>query len=173
HTIRTDDFIISPGITAGTRVVRGETPVAIEGGRAVTSPVRGRVFLPNMQKQKRPGDDGFFIVRRVGEGWLGLSARLRRQEWLHRMLTHLPGVYPCADGTLCVDADIAAVLKRELLHLLGYRLLRYDRRDAGHGPARVLRGLRAFAAAFFRGPIRDPDRDDPRFWIVRRHRLDR
>ncbi|MEZ6163569.1 MAG: hypothetical protein R3B67_03955 [Phycisphaerales bacterium] len=65
-----------------------------------------------------PGDDGFFIVRRVGEGWLGLSARLRRQHWLHWLIAHAPGVYPQPDGSLLVDADLAAVLRRRV-HLQG------------------------------------------------------
>ncbi|MEZ6163570.1 MAG: hypothetical protein R3B67_03960 [Phycisphaerales bacterium] len=43
----------------------------------------------------------------------------------------------------------------------------------GAGSRGTLKGIRAFGRAFLRGPIRGGlDRDDPRFWIVRRHKLD-
>lgn len=174
HPITDPSFEIQPGIATGKKIKRDVTIIAIENERAITSPVRGRVFMPNMQPLKRPGDDGFFIVRRVGEGWLGLSARLRKQAWLHALIAHMPGVYPRPDHTLLVDADLAAVLRRQILHLLGYRLIRHDNRSGGHGIMRVFNGISAFARAFIRGPIRPaPDPNDPRFWIVRRHTLDR
>lgn len=173
HAIGHADFAISEGIVSGRKIKRDVTIIAREGGSAVTSPVRGQVFMPNMQVHKRPGDDGFFIVRRVGEGWLGLSARLRRQRWLHWVIAHMPGVYACDDRTLCVDADLAAVLRRQILHLLGYRLVRHDARSSGHGLGRVYKGSIAFVRALLRGPIPGgPDPKDPRFWIVRRHMLD-
>ena len=173
YAINHPSFEIQPGILSGNKIKRDVTIVATESDRAITSPMRGRVFMPNEQRHKRPGDDGFFIVRRVGEGWLGLSARLRRQHWLHALIAHMPGVYPRDDGSLCVDADLAAVLRREILHLLGYRLIRHDERSSGHGLVRVLNGIRAFARALFRGPIKGgPDPDDARFWIVSRHNLD-
>ncbi|MFG0300079.1 MAG: succinylglutamate desuccinylase/aspartoacylase family protein [Phycisphaerales bacterium JB047] len=167
------DFCMCPGIEHGDWIRRESTPVATELGSPVTAPVHGIVFMPNMQTIKRVGDDGFFIVRPVGEGWLGLSARLRRQRWLHWLIAHMPGVYACDDHTLCVDADLAAVLRRQVLHLLGYRLVRHDERRGGHGLMRVIMGFRAFFKALFRGPIPGgPDQTDPRFWIVRRHKLD-
>jgi len=169
-----EDFHICPGIVAGKKIKREKTIIAVENGEEITAPVRGQIFLPNMQTHKRIGDDGFFIVRLVGEGWLGFSARLRRQEWMHWVIAHLPGVYVLDDGALLVDANIAAVLKRQVFHLLGYRLLRHDLRESGHGIKRAWHGLCAFFGALVRGPIPGgPDRDDPRFWIVRRHRLDR
>lgn len=173
HPIGHEAFSICPGISAGTKIKQEVTPIAIENGETITSPVRGRVFLPNMQARKRIGDDGFFIVRHIGEGWLGFSARIRRQEWVHWIIAHLPGVYPIEDGSLCVDRDIAGVLKRQIFHLFGYRLIRHDERDGGHGIMRAWNGITSFCKAFFRGPISGgPDRTDPRFWIVRRHHLD-
>ena len=169
-----DDFVICPGIVAGKKIKREVTPIAFENGEEIVSPVRGRVFLPNMQKHKRVGDDGFFIVRHIGEGWLGFSARVRKQEWIHWLIAHMPGVYAMDDGCLYVDRDIAGVLKRQVFHLFGYRLIRHDQRDGGHGVVRAWNGIASFCKAFFRGPIPGgPDRDDPRFWIVRRHHLDR
>lgn len=174
YPIAHPDFSMREGVEHGDWVRRDITHIATEQGKAITSPVHGIVFMPNMQAIKRAGDDGFFIVRPVGEGWLGLSARLRRQRWLHWLIAHMPGVYACDDHTLCVDADLAAVLRRQVLHLLGYRLVRHDERRGGHGLMRVLMGLRAFFKALFRGPIPGgPDQADPRFWIVRRHKLDR
>ncbi len=171
--IEHEDFAMCPGIEAGMRIKQARTPIAIENGQTITSPVRGRVFLPNMQARKRIGDDGFFIVRHIGEGWIGFSARVRRQEWIHRIIAHLPGVYAMDDGSLYVDADLAAVLKRQVFHLFGYRLVRHDEKDGGHGAMRAWHGISAFCKAFFRGRmVGGPDRDDPRFWIVRRHRLD-
>jgi predicted deacylase len=173
RSIVNEDFLICNGIAAGQKIIREETPIAIENGKEITSPVRGRVFLPNMQTHKRVGDDGFFIVRQIGEGWLGFSARVRKQEWIHWVIAHMPGVYSLDDGNLYVDRDIAGVLKRQVFHLFGYRLIRHDQRDGGHGIVRAWNGLSSFCRAFFRGPIPGgPDHDDPRFWIVRRHHLD-
>lgn len=173
HEITGGDFTMADTIHSGTVVHAGRTVVAREHGEFIRAVVRGRVFLPNRQARRRVGDDGFFIVRKVGAGWLGLSARLRRQQWLHGVFTHLPGIYHMTDGSLMIDADIAAFCKRQIFHLLGYRLVRHDARDGGRGVRRYLRGLTAFVRAFFRGPIPGgPDVDDPRFWIVRRHRLD-
>lgn len=167
-------FAINPAIRPDQKIKRDATIIATENDRAITSPVRGQVFMPNMQLHKRPGDDGFFIVRPVGEGWLALSARLRRQHRLHAIIARMPGVYPQHDHTLLVDADLAAVLRRQILHLFGYRLIRHNQRSGGHGIRRVINGIGAFTRALLRGPIKDaPDRDDPRFWIVQRHTLDR
>ncbi|PCI08052.1 hypothetical protein COB72_09035 [bacterium] len=172
-----EDFEICSGIFAGKVIRQDASVIAIEDGKEIKSPVRGRVFLPNMQTRKRIGDDGFFIVRHIDEGWLGFSARVRKQEWIHWIIAHLPGVYSIDDGghgSLFVDRDIAGVLKRQVFHLLGYRLIRHDQRDGGHGAMRVWNGIASFCKAFFRGPIPGgPDKDDPRFWIVRRHHLDR
>lgn len=173
HEISGADFVVHDTVRTGTPAHAGRTLIATEHGQPVRAQVRGRVFLPNRQARRRIGDDGFFIVRRVGAGWLGLSARLRRQQWLHGVFARLPGIYRMTDGSLMVDADIAAFCKRQIFHLLGYRLIRHDARDGGRGVVRYIRGFNAFCRAFFRGPIKDgPNADDPRFWIVRRHRLD-
>ena len=167
------DFEMRDGVGNGRKIKPGVTIIAVENGSAVTSPVRGRVFMPNMQAHKRPGDDGFFIVRRVGEGWLGLSARLRKQQWMHRFISHMPGVHRLDERTLLVDADLAAVLRRQVFHLLGYRLIRHDSRKSGRGIGRVYKGFAAFFRAMLRkSPENAPNVDDTRFWVVRRHKLD-
>tara|TARA_R110000868_G_scaffold119469_1_gene316566 strand:- start:277198 stop:278523 length:1326 start_codon:yes stop_codon:yes gene_type:complete len=176
--IRDADFAILDGIESGTAVLADKTVIALQGGRDVYSPIHGSVFLPNMQTHKRVGDDGFFIVRQISAGWVNLSARLRKADWVHQVIGIMPGVYHAEDSTLLVDADLACVLRRQVFHLFGYRLVRHDDRQGGDGLGRVLNGFKAFFAALGRGPIRGkdgkgPDADDDRFWIVQRRRLDR
>ena len=171
-------FAINEGIETGSEVFPHKTVLAIQGGEKVYSPIHGLVFLPNMQTHKRIGDDGFFIVRRISTGWVNLSARLRSQYWVHRLIGVLPGVYHGEDSTLLVDGDLACVLRRQVFHLFGYRLMRHDGREGGVGVARVANGVKAFFRALFRGPIRGedgkgPDPLDHRFWIVQRRKLDR
>lgn len=173
-----ESFVICDGIENGTQITAERTLLAYQNGEEVRSPIHGLVFLPNMQTHKRIGDDGFFIVRRISPGWVNLSARLRDQKWIHRTILMMPGVYAGEDSTLLVDADLACVLRRQVFHLLGYRLLRHDGRDGGSGVMRIFKGIGAFVKAIVRGPIRGqygkgPDHSDPRFWIVSRRRLDR
>lgn len=175
-----EDFSINDGIETGTVVVPNITVIAMQDGMKVYAPIRGLVFLPNMQKHKRVGDDGFFLVRKISPGWVNLSARLRRQHWVHWLIRLMPGVYVPKDGDGCellVDADLACVLRRQVFHLIGYRLVRHDGREGGVGLVRALNGVKAFVRALVRGPIRGddgdgPNREDPRFWIVRRRKLD-
>lgn len=172
-----ESFVICDGIENGTHVTAERTVLAHQNDEEVRSPIHGLVFLPNKQTHKRVGDDGFFVVRRISPGWVNLSARLRDQKWIHRTILMMPGVYTGADSTLLVDADLACVLRRQVFHLLGYRLVRHDGRDGGSGLKRIFKGIRAFFNAIVRGPIRGeygkgPGHNDPRFWIVARRRLD-
>ena len=176
--IRDADFAILDGIESGTRVHADKTVIAMQGGVEVHSPIHGSVFLPNMQTHKRIGDDGFFIVRQISAGWVNLSARLRNADWVHHVIGVMPGVYHAQDSMLLVDADLACVLRRQVFHLFGYRLVRHDERQGGEGVERFFNGLKAFFKALGRGPIRGvdgkgPDAEDERFWIVQRRRLDR
>ena len=176
--IRSLSFEICNGIENGTEAFPGKTVLAIQDDAPVYSPIYGLVFLPNMQTHKRVNDDGFFIVRRVSAGWVNLSARLRTKEWIHQLIGIMPGVYRGQDATLLVDGDLACVLRRQVFHLLGYRLIRHDGRKGATGVRRAFHVIKAFMAAFVRGPIRGedgkgPDAADPRFWIVQRRRLDR
>ena len=175
------DFTIADGIETGSEVHPHRTVLATQAGNPVRSPIYGLVFLPNMQTHKRIGDDGFFIVRRISSGWVNLSARLRTQRWVHGLIGAMPGVY-CqnleGEPVLLVDADLACVLRRQVFHLFGYRLVRHDGREGGTGLRRIVNGTKAFFRALFRGPIRGedgkgPDVHDHRFWIVKRRRLDR
>jgi succinylglutamate desuccinylase len=166
------------------RVTRHRTPIAHQGGRTLTPPISGQLFMPNRQPIKQLGDDAYFIVRELSPGWLGLSARLRRSRRLERWIPRLlPGVRrrPGRPDELLVAPDIAVVLKRQLLHLLGYRLIRRSHVLHLSRPARVWGALRALVhAAFtlaggaFRGGERaalGAERDDD--WVITRRTLDR
>lgn len=170
--ITSPDFACEPGIVSGSPAKAGRTVIARQAGKPVVAPISGLVFLPNMQRHKRPGDDAFFIVRRVSTGWFNLSARLRTKPWIHTIIRALPGVHPIANHELLVRADLAAVLKRQLFHLFGYRLVRHDDRNGGAGLTRITKALSAFTRAIISPPKHPPRRDDPDYWIVRRRRLD-
>lgn len=164
-------FEMLDGMDAHTHVHGGQ-PVATQCGEPVASPIRGEMFLPNRQPAKRVGDDAFFIVREVSPGWLDLSARCRQSLWLASAIARLPGVHRCADEphALLVDAKVAAVLKRQLFHLLGYRIVRRgdDPRVPRFRPWAALRGF--LSAAWHR---RTPTgAGDERFWLVARRTLD-
>ncbi len=170
--ITAPDFAMEHGVTSGTRVSAGRSVIAHQNTQPCIAAVSGIVFLPNMQRHKRPGDDAFFIVRKVSHAWFDLSARLRTQPWVHTLIRNLPGVHPTHDHELLVRADLAAVLKRQLFHLFGYRLVRHDGRTPAVGFARITQGIRAFTRALFDRAAHPPRRDDPEYWIVRRRRLD-
>lgn len=122
----TDDTLeVHPGVKTLVRVRRGQI-VATERGLPLRSPMRGLAFMPNRQPIKRPGDDALFIVVPIGPAWLWLSRVIRTREFVHRWLPRLaPGVHRDRDqvGVLHVDQHIAVALKREVFHLLGYRIL--------------------------------------------------
>ncbi|MFG0256787.1 MAG: succinylglutamate desuccinylase/aspartoacylase family protein [Phycisphaerales bacterium JB043] len=138
-------FVVCDDMGAYTPVREAQSVVAHREGAPVLASSSGLVFMPNRHDDKRPEDDGYFIVRRIGPMWLGLSAVLRRQEWLHRLLRRMPGVDQHDNpDSLTVDTHVARFLRRQVLHLMGYRLLKH--RDAHGGVGRV--------------------------WVVTRHHLD-
>lgn len=164
-------------------VTRMRTPIARQGGHTLTAPLSGQLFMPNRQPIKRMGDDAYFIVRELSRGWLNLSARLRQSAWVDRWIPRLlPGVRtrPGHPHELLVAPDIAVVLKRQLLHLLGYRLIRHTPVVHLSRPARAGYAVRAVARAgismflgLFRGGEKAAlpgERDED--WIVARRVLD-
>ncbi|MCB9840822.1 MAG: succinylglutamate desuccinylase/aspartoacylase family protein [Phycisphaeraceae bacterium] len=122
----TDDTLeVHPDIEPLARVRRGQI-VATERGVPLRSPMRGLAFMPNRQPVKRPGDDALFIVVPVGRAWMWLSRVIRTREFVHRWLPRLaPGVHRDrhTPSLLHVDEHIAVALKREVFHLLGYRIV--------------------------------------------------
>jgi len=177
------DFQIVAGLNGFDAIHHHESIVAVQNRRRVHAPVNGLLFMPNRQLIKRPGDDGFFIIRRVGPGWLWASRKLRRRGIMHRLLPlAAPGVrrHPDLPHALLVDPHYAPVFKREIFHLLGYRILRHGRelhlplwRRALRGGVGVCAALAGMARSLARGGerrvLRGPsDRD----WIVARRTLD-
>jgi len=183
ESITDASFTMADGFDATTRVWGGRSVVAHEHGRPVVTPITGMLFLPNRQSERRPGDDGFFVIRRVGRGWLGASAWLRRRRWIHALLPRvLPGVRrdPGDPARLFVAPEIAVVLKREVFHLLGYRVWIHGAEV--HQPAakravlalrQVLLAVTRMLRGVFRGgePAALPTLR-PEDWVVARRRLD-
>lgn len=176
-------FAMQPGASAFRRVVAERTVVASEDGRPVMAPASGLLFLPNRQKSPRVGDDAFFVIARVGRFWLALSAWLRQRTWVHRWLPRLlPGVRARGkeSGTILVAPEFAALLRREVLHLLGYRLVRWSHTPHMSWPRR-LAGIAVALVRSIAGIVRFAPRGGERAalpveretdWIARRHALD-
>lgn len=89
------------------------------GGVAI--PADGVLLLPLYQDK---GDDGFFLARAVGRGWLAVSFVLRRLG-AARLLPWLPGVTrdPRHEAVLLVNPRVARWFVVEIFHLAGYRRL--------------------------------------------------
>lgn len=181
--IRHESFRMQPGAAAFTPVAARRTVVAVERSRPLTVETSGRLFLPNRQANPRLGDDAFFVVKPVGRCWLALSAWLRRREWVHRGVPALlPGVRtrPNEAGTILVAPEYAAVLRRELLHLLGYRLVRWSHAPYLPPLHRLAVGLSGCALslfgiarrAFSGGEQAALPEERPTDWVARRRRLD-
>lgn len=179
----TPEFEMAPELGAFDRVVAGRTPVAIDAGRTICAPVSGMLFMPNHQEQRRPGDDGFFVVREVGRTWLHLSAMLRSSERLHAWWPMLlPGVRRRAGrpGELVVAPEIAVVLRRRFFHLAGYRLVRWQPPPYEPRTRRLARLAAAIVGAAWRmasGAVRGGERralpaERTSDWIVARRHLD-
>lgn len=170
-------------IRAFTRVEAGRTVIGHEPGRRLTPEMSGLVFMPNRQAEPRVGDDAFFVIRRVGRVWIALSAFLRSREWIHAALpVLLPGVRrrPGRPHEILIAPEIAVVLRAQVLHLLGYRLVRW-----GHTPhmgigRRVACSIGAVGSAIWaitRGTLGGGERaalpaERPEDWIARRRPLD-
>ncbi len=177
-------FSVLAGMEAFTPVRAGRTVIAEQGGRPVVAQESGLLFMPNRQHTHRVGDDAYFVVRRVGRVWLGLSAWLRSREWLHAALPRvLPGVRRCPrrTGGFLVAPEIASVFRRQIFHLLGYRLVRFTKPPRVNPLRRALGGtwlgvraigkmLAGLAHGGERGAL--PDERDAD-WVVRRRTLDR
>jgi len=152
--VRATTFKIEPGLDAFARVRAGRTIIARQGEqdspRDVLAAESGLLFMPNHQTDIRVGDDAFFIVHRVRWFWLVLSAWLRRRTHLHGLLPRvLPGVrrHPECAGTLIVTPEIAAILRRQVFHLLGYRLVRFSAPPHAGWFSRIFGGVRTIAVA--------------------------
>ncbi len=121
HEIRTgDNFIMKSGYLNFVPIKKGEL-LADHNGEAVYSPFKGRIFMPSYQS---PSSDGFFIIRKIPKVWLWLSKVLRGAK-ISAILPLLPGVSKHSEDKdiLIVNPRVAFVLQKQILHLLGYRVL--------------------------------------------------
>lgn len=181
--IRTSDFAMQPEAKAFTRVTPNATVVALDGASPVKTTASGLLFLPNRQSSPRPGDDAFFVIKRVGPLWFSISAWVRKQAFVHKLLPlALPGVRRREGDShaIVVAPEYAAILRRELLHLLGYRLVRWTHVPAMPWYKRIfvascgLAGaLTGMAAYMFRGgesAALPEERETD--WVARRRHLD-
>ena len=175
-------LIIPSRLRSFDRVVADHTLLAIQHGQDRVAPESGVLLMPNRQRCPREGDDAAFIAQPIGRAWLTLSAWLRG-GLTHRLLPRLaPGVRkrPGHPNDLLVAPDVAAVFKRELFHLLGYRLVRRGDEHHLHGRRRAQAALRTLARSLvtiltgvFRGGERGVlGEERVEDWVVRRRRLD-
>lgn len=112
------DFVMNPGY-ANFHPIEADEILAEDNSGKIKSIETGRIFMPLYQKQ---GSDGFFIIRKVPNWALKLSAILRKTNF-DSLLTILPGIRRGRSNKhqLVINKKIAKYLSKELLHLLGYR----------------------------------------------------
>ena len=119
HNVEAHDaFAMKPGYVNFAQVERNEA-VANDKDGAIKAKKRCRIFMPLYQSA---GSDGFFLVRKIPQWALSLSAVLRKINF-ENFLVWLPGVSRSPDrpDTLVVNRRVARFLANELFHLLGYR----------------------------------------------------
>lgn len=117
-----DDFRMKPGFTNFQPVRRGQV-LATDRRGDITAGETGLIMLPLYQAL---GNDGFFLGREVKQFWLSLSALLRNLKVGHYVHL-LPGVRrdPRNENFLIINTRIARILPLQILHLLGFRRLRW------------------------------------------------
>ena len=117
---------------ANLQPVRVGQLLAHEDGVPVRALESGRLLLPRYQSQ---GTDGFFIARSVSPLWLRISSGLRKMR-VNRLLPLMPGVRtePGRPRTLALDTRVARIFPLQVLHLLGYRRLKWTGPELIAGP---------------------------------------
>ncbi len=113
-----DEFHMSKGFKSFDSISEG-TELAFHNGQKISSDKKSIVFMPLYQEQ---GEEGFFLIRKIPQWVLRLSAFMRRLR-LDLLLTLLPGVSWASPGKdrIMVDLKVARFLSKPLFHLLGYR----------------------------------------------------
>jgi succinylglutamate desuccinylase len=123
HPVRPgDEFSMAPGFRNFDPVYRGQI-LAHDWRGPIRAQESGVVMLPLYQGL---GDDGFFIGRQFRPVWLRVSTVLRRSR-IERVLPLLPGVrrQVGTPSTLVLNTRTARFFPLQILHLLGYRKLRW------------------------------------------------
>jgi len=114
-----DVFSMQPNFLNFDSIKKGQE-LAVLNKKEINAPFKGLIFMPLYQKQ---GDDGFFIVTKISDFWLGISKILRKLNFYY-FLRLLPGIrqYKHDKNILIVNKKTAKNLfGTELFHLLGYR----------------------------------------------------
>ena len=113
-----DEFNMFPGFKSFDTIKEG-TKLASHNGKQLKTDKKSIVFMPLYQEQ---GEEGFFLIRKIPQWILGLSAGMRRLR-LDHFLTVLPGVSWSSErkDQLMVDLKVARFLSKPFFHLLGYR----------------------------------------------------
>jgi len=111
-------FRMNEGFINFDQINKGQL-LAKSDSKLVKACMSGRIFMPLYQSQ---GSDGFFIVTKISEFWLKISAVVRKLH-LHHVLRILPGIKmdPHHSYTLIVNPRTAKFLAVEIFHLFGYR----------------------------------------------------
>lgn len=113
-----EDFKMVPGFR-NFQFIHKDQHLASNSAGKVFSPQPGQVFMPLYQKQ---GDDGFFIVRRVSNSRVRISAKLRRMK-IQNLLPLIPGIrrHPNFKGILVVHTRYIRYFGPAMLNMFGYR----------------------------------------------------
>ena len=113
-----DHFEMRNGYTNFQKVKKGEV-VATYNGAEQSIDDHSMIFMPLYQSR---GNDGYFLIRKTPEFFLGLSKLVRKMR-LDRVLPILPGILwmSIRKEKMLVDLNIARFLTKPLLHLMGYR----------------------------------------------------
>ena len=104
--------------------VKKHSIIAISNNEPVRSKYNAKIFMPLYQSQ---GREGFFIIKRIPNFILKLSAYLRRYK-ADALLVLLPGI-SWADKqkhSLLVNLKVTKFFAKSLFHLLGYRNKQVD-----------------------------------------------
>ncbi len=113
-----DKFNMLPGFRSFDTIQEG-TKLASHNGKHLHTEKKAIVFMPLYQEQ---GEEGFFLIRKIPNWVLKLSASMRKLR-MDTFLTILPGVSwssPQKDK-LMINPRITRFLSKPFFHLLGYR----------------------------------------------------
>ena len=113
-----DNFKMIPGFRSFDTLAEG-TRLASHNGKKLKTDKKSIVFMPLYQEQ---GEEGFFLIRKIPNWILGLSAGMRKIRIDH-LLTFLPGIswHNASKDRLMVNLKVTRFLSKPFFHLMGYR----------------------------------------------------
>ncbi len=125
HRIKDHEkFKMLPGFVNFQRIHKNEE-LAWNTNHKINAPRSGKIFMPLYQGK---GEDGFFIIQKIPNVFLGISAVLRR-TYFDRFLVLLPGISWGSKKReeLVVNLKVARFFTKKFFHLLGYRSKQIDK----------------------------------------------